>query len=69
MQSVIVFLLGFYKRWVSPVLPTACRFHPTCSQYMLEAVDKHGSARGVWLGLLRLAKCHPLHHGGMDPVP
>jgi putative membrane protein insertion efficiency factor len=69
MRPLILALLDFYKRWLSPLLPSACRFHPTCSQYMREAVDRHGPARGVWLGLCRLAKCHPLHHGGLDPVP
>ena len=50
------------------MLPSACRFHPTCSEYMMEAVGKHGTPRGVWLGLQRLAKCHPFHQGGVDPV-
>jgi len=68
MQGLLIWLLGAYKRWISPVLPSACRFHPTCSEYMREAVRVHGAARGVWLGLKRLAKCHPLHEGGFDPV-
>jgi uncharacterized protein len=69
MQSVIVGLLRFYKRFLSPWLPSACRFHPTCSEYMREAVELHGAARGVWLGLRRLLRCHPFHEGGFDPVP
>jgi len=60
--------LRFYKRWISPMLPSACRFYPTCSEYMLQAVEKHGVARGVWMGVKRLARCHPLHAGGFDPV-
>jgi len=54
---------------LSPLLPSACRFYPSCSAYMHEAVIKHGAGRGVWLGLKRLAKCHPFHPGGVDPVP
>jgi uncharacterized protein len=68
MRQVVIALLRFYKYWISPMLPSACRFHPTCSVYMLEAVDKYGVARGVWLGLKRLGRCHPLHEGGFDPV-
>jgi hypothetical protein len=53
---------------ISPLLPSACRFYPTCSQYMREAVERYGVARGVWMGLRRLARCHPFHAGGFDPV-
>jgi putative membrane protein insertion efficiency factor len=60
--------LRFYKFWISPLLPSACRFHPTCSEYMMEAIQKHGAARGVWMGIRRLARCHPFHQGGFDPV-
>ncbi len=66
---LLILTLRCYKRFVSPMLPSACRFHPTCSEYMSHAVARHGSARGVWLGLRRLAKCHPFHEGGLDPVP
>ena len=68
MQGLILTLLGWYKRWVSPLLPGACRCHPTCSEYMMEAVSRYGAARGVWMGLRRLARCHPLNPGGLDPV-
>ena len=68
MRTFLIAVLRIYKRWVSPLLPSACRFHPTCSEYMSEAIQRHGAARGVWLGLRRLAKCHPLHEGGFDPV-
>jgi len=61
-------LLRIYKRWISPCLPSACRYHPTCSEYMLEAIEKHGVARGVWMGTRRLLRCHPFHEGGFDPV-
>jgi putative membrane protein insertion efficiency factor len=57
-----------YQFWISPLLPSACRFYPTCSEYMREAVEKHGAARGVWMGLRRLTRCHPFHEGGFDPV-
>lgn len=69
MQGLIISLLRLYKFGISPLLPTACRFHPTCSEYMLEAVRQHGAPRGVWLGLVRLGRCHPFHSGGFDPVP
>ena len=61
--------LRFYKRFLSPLLPSACRFEPTCSVYMMEAVQVHGVLRGVWLGLRRLSRCHPFHAPGFDPVP
>ncbi len=66
---MIVAVLRLYKRVVSPLLPPSCRFYPTCSEYMREAVELHGAARGVWLGVKRLSRCHPFHEGGEDPVP
>jgi len=68
MRTVVVGLLRGYKRYVSPLLPSACRFHPTCSEYMLEAVNRYGVLRGVGLGLKRLLRCHPFCEGGFDPV-
>lgn len=68
MQRVLILVLRGYKRFVSPLLPSACRFRPTCSEYMMDAIAKHGAIRGTGLGLLRLAKCHPFHEGGYDPV-
>lgn len=64
----VIMLLRLYKRWVSPMLPSACRFHPTCSEYTREAVEKYGVMRGLLLGGARLLRCHPLHPGGYDPV-
>ncbi len=69
MQRILIFTLRAYKLVVSPLLPSACRFSPTCSEYMLSAIQQHGAARGVWMGLCRLGRCHPFHQGGYDPVP
>jgi putative membrane protein insertion efficiency factor len=68
MRALTLETLRIYKRWISPMLPSACRFHPTCSEYMMQAVESYGVARGIWMGLKRLAKCHPFHEGGFDPV-
>ena len=68
MREAVIAVLRLYKRWISPLLPSACRFHPTCSDYMCQAVEKHGVLRGVWLGIRRLSRCHPFHAGGLDPV-
>jgi len=69
MRAVALALLRSYKRLISPLLPPMCRFEPTCSVYMMQAVEKHGALRGVWLGVRRLARCHPFNPGGWDPVP
>jgi putative membrane protein insertion efficiency factor len=58
-----------YQRFISPALPPACRFAPSCSQYAVEALTRHGAVRGSWLALKRIARCHPWHPGGHDPVP
>jgi uncharacterized protein len=68
MQSVLIATLRAYKRFISPLLPSACRFYPTCSEYTMQAIEKYGPWRGVWLGTKRIAKCHPFHEGGYDPV-
>jgi putative membrane protein insertion efficiency factor len=62
-------LIRGYQLVISPALPAACRFTPTCSQYALEAVQRYGALKGSWLAARRLARCHPFHPGGTDPVP
>jgi hypothetical protein len=68
MQRIIIAALRGYKLLISPLLPSACRFYPTCSEYMLEAVARHGVLKGIWMGAKRLGRCHPFHAGGYDPV-
>jgi uncharacterized protein len=68
-QTIILALIRFYKRWISVVLPSSCRFYPSCSQYTYEAIEKYGVLRGGWLGVRRIARCHPFNPGGFDPVP
>ncbi len=62
-------LIQAYKRFISPMLPVACRYVPTCSDYALEALERHGPLRGSWLAVKRLARCHPFAGHGYDPVP
>ena len=69
MKPAIKLLISGYKRWISPMLPRACRFVPTCSEYALEAVELYGVLSGGWLALKRLLRCHPLASAGFDPVP
>jgi hypothetical protein len=69
MRHVLIFLIRCYQATLSPLLGAGCRFEPSCSRYCAEAIRKHGCLRGLWLGMLRLARCHPFHPGGDDPVP
>lgn len=69
MRKLLTLFIKFYKAVVSPLLPPACRFLPTCSEYALEAIDKHGALKGSCLALRRVLRCHPLCEGGFDPVP
>jgi putative membrane protein insertion efficiency factor len=68
-KKPVILLLRGYKIFISPLLGQRCRFHPSCSTYTMEAVDRFGVVRGGWLGAKRIARCHPLHPGGFDPVP
>ncbi|HEX3900556.1 MAG TPA: membrane protein insertion efficiency factor YidD [Mycobacteriales bacterium] len=69
MKAVLLVVLRAYKRWVSPLFAPHCRFHPSCSDYAMAAVSEFGAVRGAWLAARRLARCHPFHAGGYDPVP
>ncbi len=72
MKPIMLALIRFYRRCISPMFPPCCRFIPTCSQYALEAIEKYGAAKGGWLALRRLLKCHPFHKQESieyDPVP
>jgi len=68
-QAALLLVVKSYQRLVSPLLPPSCRFYPSCSAYAVGALEKHGALRGSWLTARRLARCHPLHPGGIDPVP
>jgi putative membrane protein insertion efficiency factor len=69
MTGLALGLIKLYQNTVSKVLPSVCRFQPTCSQYALEAIKKYGFARGIWLGAKRIVRCNPFSEGGYDPVP
>jgi putative membrane protein insertion efficiency factor len=69
MKALLLAVLRIYKNCISPALPVACRYVPTCSEYAMEAVEEHGALRGSWLAMRRLARCHPFGGHGADPVP
>jgi putative membrane protein insertion efficiency factor len=69
MKAAVLSILRVYKRWLSPALPVSCRYLPTCSEYAMEAVETHGTIRGLALAAWRLARCNPLGGSGYDPVP
>lgn len=69
MRSALCFLIGLYRRFISPMLPPHCRFSPSCSEYAIEAIQKHGAVKGLWLGAKRIFRCNPFGSHGYDPVP
>ena len=71
MKRILIALVKFYRKYISPLTPPTCRYVPTCSQYALEALEKYGALKGGWLALLRICRCHPFHkgHDFYDPVP
>lgn len=69
MKTIMIASIRSYQRFISPLTGPTCRFHPTCSHYMLEAVERYGALRGGWMGFRRILRCHPFHPGGYDPVP
>lgn len=69
MRRVALFLIRLYQNTISRALPPSCRFTPSCSHYTYEAIEKYGFARGGWMGVKRISRCHPLNPGGYDPVP
>ena len=69
MKRVLVLGVRAYQVLLSPLLPAACRYTPSCSHYAIEALETHGALRGGWLAVKRIARCHPFHAGGYDPVP
>lgn len=68
MSRFLIWLVRLYQRFISPLTPPSCRYHPTCSNYMVDALQKHG-AKGFLMGLARIGRCHPFVEGGEDPVP
>lgn len=69
MKRILLWLIRFYKRQISPLFPPACRFTPTCSEYAYQAIARYGALKGGYLAIRRILKCHPFHPGGYDPVP
>jgi len=69
MKKLILILIKFYQNFISPMFPPSCRYTPTCSQYTLEAVEKYGSIKGLFLGFKRILRCNPFFPGGEDPGP
>ncbi len=68
MKSILIFLIRTYQRLFSPLLPPACRFHPTCSEYFVQALQTKGTLKGFALGVWRILRCNPFSRGGFDPV-
>jgi putative membrane protein insertion efficiency factor len=69
MKYLALTLIRFYQKFISPTLPPACRFYPSCSKYGYQAIEKYGLMKGGWMAIKRVCRCHPFHPGGYDPVP
>ncbi|MBI1742272.1 membrane protein insertion efficiency factor YidD [Candidatus Acetothermia bacterium] len=69
MRWLALKLIESYQKLISPMLPSSCRFYPSCSEYAKQAIQKYGFFKGMWLAIKRIARCHPLNPGGIDPVP
>ncbi|ANJ69504.1 MULTISPECIES: membrane protein insertion efficiency factor YidD [Latilactobacillus] len=69
MRKILIGLVRFYQKGISPLLPPSCRYYPTCSSYMIQAIQKHGAILGLIMGIGRILRCHPFVRGGYDPVP
>ncbi|MBA2686781.1 MAG: membrane protein insertion efficiency factor YidD [Gemmatimonadaceae bacterium] len=69
MKQVFVLLIRGYQLFLSPLFPASCRYYPTCSQYAIDAIEKHGAVRGLMLAAKRISRCHPFSAGGFDPIP
>ena len=69
MNKLLIGLVNVYKKFISPVLPPTCRYYPTCSTYMIDALKKHGAILGLIMGISRIIRCNPFIKGGVDPVP
>lgn len=69
LDNLLIRLIDIYQRSFSLLIGSNCRFYPTCSHYAREAIEEHGALKGIWMGLVRMSKCHPWHEGGIDPVP
>ena len=69
MKTILILIIRFYQKCISPLFPPTCRYYPTCSAYFIQALQKYGFFKGSYLGVRRILRCHPWHEGGYDPVP